>query len=380
MSVALRTFLSISTIMIAALLGACDSNGRGFLWQKAPEADATAPARAPASRATQPPLLAVATEPPPTTPPGVPTKAGTDVLVPFTAEIPQPALPPQACKITGFTPPSDFKVYAAGAYTGRKLDYQIDQSGHQATRIDVAVNHANTPVVLMLGAYEPTVWNIGWSADTRLSAVLISGYHRQVVAGLPADVPVLISSYDNKGPCEHFYVAEQQLGRLNPLALKLFGRPVDMVYPATDGKVLIGSSAPVGGLLTSSRVSPDSFADLQAPLAGAAGLQAAVREGKLREARSEDMQAWSDALAAARPALALPPVAGAGSARPRSTGRLHNGYVVLKPMQIPAGLYGAHSATFLVPKNVPRPSGNPGHSRILDFNTLSCTGATCSMD
>lgn len=379
MPVAIRTFLSISTVVAVALLGACDSNGRGFLWQKAPQADA---AKQPehASRPTPPSGPAPAAPPTSATIAGAPTAAGHDVLVPFTATIPPPASTPQTCHLPGFTPPNDFKVYAAGAYAGRELDYQIDQSGHQATRIDVAVNHAQTPVVLMLGAYEPTVWNIGWSADTRISAVLVSGYHRQVVAGLPADVPVLISSYDNKGPCEHFYVAPQQLGRLNPLALELFGRPVDMVYPATDGKVLIGNSRPVGGLVTSARVSPDSFADPRAPLAGAAGLQAAVREGMLRDAHSQDMQAWTDALAAAAPAHALPPVAGSDRTRPRPQGRIHNGYVVLKAMQIPAGLYGAHSATFFVPKGAPRPSGNPGHSRILDFNTLTCTGATCAMD
>jgi len=40
----------------------------------------------------------------------------------------------------------------------------------------VAVNQRGTPVVLMLGAYEPTVWNIGWTQGTQIVAVMASGY------------------------------------------------------------------------------------------------------------------------------------------------------------------------------------------------------------
>lgn len=74
----------------------------------------------------------------------------------------------------------------------------------------------------------------------------------------------------------------------------------------------------------------------------------------------------------------MPPLSGAPPARPSNyDGLLHNGYVVLKPMRIPAGLYGAHSATFIVPRGVARPEGNPGHSRILDYNTMTCSGPIC---
>ena len=52
-------------------------------------------------------------------------------------------------------------------------------------------------------------------------------------------------------------------------------------------------------------------------------------------------------------------------------------YVVLKAYALPAGLYGANSATFFVPKGVPRPSGNLGHSTLYDFNTMTCAGIPC---
>lgn len=366
-------------------ISGCDSNSGRFIWEKQPESSASEQLSPAERKATDPAEIgkpsvssqSASAQPGATDPAQVdveyPSKP-TDDLVPFAGRVnDSPSV--SACKVSGFAAPAGFKIYAAGAYSGRDLDYQIDQSGHQATRIDVAVNDAKNPVVLMLGAYEPTVWNIGWSSQTRIAAVLIGGYHRQAVAGLPESTPVLISSYDNKGPCGYFYVSQDQLGRLNPIAMRAFGQPVDMVYLAKNGSVSVGDAVASSSLVTSSRIPPDSFRDADAPLAGEAGLQDAVRRGLLREARSEDMAAWMAARAAVVD-RGLPPIA--GQTRPTMpSGSIHNGYVVLKPMKIPAGLYGAHSATFFVPKGTARPTGNPGHSQIYDFNTLTCAGLTC---
>ena len=54
----------------------------------------------------------------------------------------------------------DFFVYAGGAYSGKKVDIIIDDSGHQATQMDVLVNETRKPVALILSAYEPTIWQI----------------------------------------------------------------------------------------------------------------------------------------------------------------------------------------------------------------------------
>lgn len=317
--------------------------------------------------------------PAPTKDDAPPVAAASDTLVPFTGAT--ATSQSGGCSFPGFTAPATFKVYAAGAYAGRTLDYQIDDSGHQATRIDVAVRSKREPVVLMLGAYEPTVWNIGWGHGTRIAAVLVSGYHRQAIAGLPADVPVLNSTHENRGPCGYFYVAEDQLQRLNPLAARVFGRPVDMVHPARNGSVSIGDAHDTEPLVTSSRIGPDSFRNAAAPLAGEAGLREAVASGHLREARYSDIRAWKDAFdAIERENNRLPPVAGGTFDQGRDeSASLHNAYVVLKPMRIPAGLHGAHAATFIVPKGVSRPTGSLGHSVIYDHNTMTCAGLACRM-
>ncbi len=273
--------------------------------------------------------------------------------------------------------PARFKVYAAGAYSGRPLGMHIDGRGHEAGRIDVAVNQPGETVALMLGSYDPTIWHIGWTKGTRIAAVLIGGYHRQVVTGLPKDVPVIVSTYEEKGPCGHFYVTAEKAPSLNPIARRAFGRQIDMVYPASDGRVLIGGPLQnSGALVTDASEQPDTaFQVAPARAGGEAGLAHAVSQGWLREARPSDSQAWL-AAQAALPSADVPPIAGG---RPAGELRAHNAYVVLKSFELPDGLYGAHSATFFVPKGVKRPTGKLGHSTLYDFNTMTCVGAICGM-
>jgi hypothetical protein len=283
------------------------------------------------------------------------------------------------CAFENLRLPDDLLVYAAGGYSGRELEFQIDQSGHEATQFDVAVNSPSQPVALMLGAYEPTIWNIGWTEGTRIVAVLVSGYHRQAVAGLENSVPVLNSSHDNKGACGYFYVSNEQNTTVNPIARKLFQKPVDLMFAGNKtGKILVGEQLTANAeLVTSGARPPESFRDKNAPLAGEAGLESAVANGVLRPATSADAEAWVAAVMANRPAADAPPVAGQGVPRPAMPG-LYNAYVVTKKFTYPSGLYGAHAATFFILRGVPRPSGNPGHSAVYDFNFLSCQGALCS--
>ena len=283
---------------------------------------------------------------------------------------------PSICGFPNLVFPEDFVVFAAGGYSGKETRFQIDQSGHQATQIDVAVHYPEKPVVLMLGAYEPTIWNIGWSPQTHILAVIVSGYHRQAVAGLDNSVPVLNSSYDNKGACGYFYVSTGTNNTLNLLSKRLFGKYVDMLYPATAGRVLIGENMPTGvQLVSSNETTPESYHNKAAPLAGQAGLDDAVAQGILRPATPADVKRWQEAEAKSK-GTPLPPVAGTPRPSDRSY-HMFGGYVVLKPFTFPAGLYGAHSATFFVLEGVPPPRGNPGHSAIYNFNTITCQGALC---
>lgn len=298
----------------------------------------------------------------------------------FDFQAPEPAAEaPAACGFPGLAAAGPFRLYAAGAYSGRKLGYQIDRSGHEGTTVDVLVNSPGSPVALMLGNYEPTAWNIGWTEGTRIVAVLVGGYHSQQVTGLPDSVPRIVSTHDNRGGCGHFYVSAEKPQGLNPLARQVFGQQIDMLFPVRDGRVVVGDAVrPDAKPVTDAAAPPvASFRVPDTLAAGEAGLEYAMRQGWLRRATPGDAQAWVAALDARPDRDDLPPVAGG---RPPRTVSVHNGYVVLAEFELPPGLYGAHSATFFVPKGVARPTGNPGHSAIYDFNTLTCHGAVCGMD
>jgi len=282
------------------------------------------------------------------------------------------------CAFDDLKLPDDIHIYAAGMYGGRNLNVQIDQSGHQATQFDIVVNAPDKPTVLLLGAYEPSIWNIGWTKGTKILAVLASGYHRQAVAGLPRETPILISSYDNKGPCGYTYVSERTLAEINPLSKKAFGKPVDMVYYAGGGKAVIGLPVSQGEeLFTSRDVTPDSFVDKSKPLAGPAGIRDAVAKGILRPATREDAEAWASRRAKLVPKDALPPVSGGDNRQTLLGPHGDNVFVILKPFQLPSGLYGGNSATFYLPEGVRYPEGDLRHSALFDFNTMTCRGAVC---
>lgn len=284
------------------------------------------------------------------------------------------------CRFDGLVLPRRLSILAAGAYAGRPLNQQIDQSGHAATRVDILVNFSDAPVVLMLGAYEPTVWNISWSINTRIVAVFASGYHRQAIAGLDRSVPTLVSTFDNAGLCGYSHVDEGKTGWLDPLARRLFGRAVKKIQIVKNGAMTIGNPALVKRAVTSPHTPPESYFDKSSALSGLPGLEDAVKKGLLRRATQQDASAWNLAIANSRTNRDIsgdvPPIMAVDQPK-LQVADLHNAYAVLNPFQLPDGLYGANSATFYVAAGVPIPTGNMGHSTMYDFNTLMCRGPSC---
>ncbi|MCF8174217.1 MAG: hypothetical protein K9K30_03165 [Burkholderiaceae bacterium] len=279
-----------------------------------------------------------------------------------------------ACSFPGLSLPPDVAVFAAGAYAGRPISFQIDQSGSASTQIDVTVNAPGKPVVLILGAYSPAIWSINWTERTKIIAVLVGGYHRQLVAGLESGVPTLISTYDNKGPCGGFYVEPHTTREdVSQLSSRAFNRPVDNLFHAENGRVVVGDPVPTDiKLISSPDTTPESYYDKNAPLAGLAGIEDAISKGFLRNATLADLDAWYAAID-----KAFPPTVNQGPPKPRMSSTFRK-YVVLKPFTYPAGLYGGNSGDFLIPKGVPKPDGNPGHSTTYDLNGPSCQGPSCT--
>jgi hypothetical protein len=292
------------------------------------------------------------------------------------------------CRFPDLQLPPDTVIYAAGGHGSecKPLGFQIDQSGLMARRADAIVNEPNRPVALLLGAHDPTVWNIEWTQGTRILAVLASGNYSDAVSGLPKNTPVLLGVKKNKhartcisfyveSPTKNDFVKNENREKINKISKEAFGRPADhIVHFDKGGKIHIGEPLPSGAkTITSPDTPPDSFHDPNAPLAGEPGLTDAVAKGLLRKATMADAEAWSEAIAQRD----IEPVAGQGFPKPQKP-VLYNAYVVLKPFTYPSGLYGAHLAIFIVPKGVQKPEGNPGHSTVYDFNSMSCTGPMCN--
>jgi hypothetical protein len=98
------------------------------------------------------------------------------------------------------------------------------------------------------------------------------------------------------------------------------------------------------------------------PASGDKGIEQLLSEGRIRKATPSDMERWLAASNIDRnnsPSMTIDYKSG--------NQYLFRTYVVTREMTFPEGLYGAHSATFIVPREVPRPSGNAGHSRILEM-------------
>lgn len=289
---------------------------------------------------------------------------------------------PQVCAFPGLVIPENAKVVAAGANKGRPLGWAIDRSGHEATLIKVGVNSPGAPVILMLAAYEPNVWQIGWTRDTKILAVLVSGYHSQFVSGPSPETPVLVGSHDQGGPCARFKVSDnlQDIKRINSLSQELFGRPLDGQVKADKGEVMIGPSSldqyytarPLGHgdfKVTASPLERETNSPPPVALKGQEALREALRRGQIKPASSLEFSQWAKVRQEMekRQALADGLPENLITKKDYSGGLVgHNAYVVTSSeFVIPEDLYGANSATFFIPPGLPAPRGPRGHCRIL---------------
>ena len=278
--------------------------------------------------------------------------------------------------------PKEFRLFATSAYGGRATTYQIDQSGNAATEFDVAVHSPEFPVVVALASSDPTVWKIGWSAKTRIAAVVVSGSYRQIVLGMPKGTPVLVTS--GSGGCPAFgnfldggRVRDYELSKANEALRKIVGKSIDKVYPPKQrGLAVLGEPGAGESYVTSNDYQLSDFVKAGMPKAGRAGIEEALKLGVLRVATDADLRKARASVQASQ-----------RSADPRAAkqaeqfldfeARLGKVWVVQSAFAMPAGLYGSHSEVFLLPEGVPEPTGNPGHSTVVRIGSNRCTGPAC---
>lgn len=282
----------------------------------------------------------------------------------------------ESCALSDLQLPDNFVVYGVSGHSGRQLDYQIDQSGPVATQVDVVVSDDKQPVALILSAYGATIWNINYVQGVRIVAAVIDGYDRQIVTGLPMGTPVLSAVHaDDASPCKEFSsIQKDNIRALEPLATQVFAKSLTANYPIKqDGQVVVGPRKYNKSSMTKHEVAPREYFDPKAPLAGEFGLQDALSKGIIRRATQAEVDEWSAIVRRYRESDS------SDIPEHQKQSFLERTYVVVEPFAVPAGLLGEWGSRFIVPKGVPLPTGDLGHSVILDTSTGECTGRTCSV-
>jgi len=263
-----------------------------------------------------------------------------------------------ACGLPGL--PDDAEVHVVGRYRGEKeLDVQLGESGHTVTEIGVVVGRTTRPVILVLTAYDPVVWRVGLAPGANLAGVLVSGHHTQALVGIPKSMPHQVISGEQSMGCKAIDGSEpEDAAEIERDVMALIGYGVDRIHGASPkGYFRIGGNPYVesSNIVYSHDLTLDDYPVYRGEIpAGPRGVEELARQGKIRPATREDIDAW---------------IAGAGD----ESQHLHPGgvYVVLERITLPPGLYGGHSRAFIIPRNVPTPDGPKGHCRFFYMKDFS---------
>lgn len=272
----------------------------------------------------------------------------------------------------------DLEVHHVGAYAGTSdlgAAIELDNSGHDVRKVDVLVNLPGKHIVLVASAYDPVVWNVAWTPGTSVVGALVSGHHGQAIVGISKSIPLYLQTHstwrpkhalppDLECPIFHTYSDDSNNSATAEAIRMITGRSVTQFYQAPrEGIAVVGDTTPgsISELISSPDYRLEEFvltrkAD-EVP-AGRRGLDELVRRGFLRRASPKDIQDFEKS--GVKGIIRGLPV-----------------YVVLKPVALPDGLYGANAVSILVPEDVPMPTGPPGHNWYFQYGQGSCIGLGC---
>ncbi len=168
------------------------------------------------------------------------------------------------------------------------------------------------------------------------------------------------------------------MAKINAVSEALFGKGVTAAFNPQNGMVVVGEDIDAKAELVSSNWrTAESYIDKNAPLAGKAGLDDLERKGLIRKLNATDVENLKKYFTKVENDGNKTKMVGFGEDRNPSMALGGNIFLVLKKFQMPAGLFGAHSAIFYIPENVPMPEGQPGHSTVVNLKEKTCLGHSC---
>lgn len=265
--------------------------------------------------------------------------------------------------------PGNFSVLAVGSSQGTiPVAAQLDETGHKTTQANVVVNQPGSSVVLVLSAYNPVVWHIGRTKDTKIVGVIVGGYHGQAVTGIDKSVPCKISTSMKKGEFPYFYAYEagKKLLRMNDSIKNLVGREIDhFEFKPTNGVFCLGDLPKESEIIYSEDRKLAELIPEKRVLAGGEALNQLITDKKIRLATKEEIEAWID-VASEKYKRFNPEL------RVSTYMRVGWTYMVLDKFTLPKGMSGANSRSFIIPLDMPFPSGPLEHN---DFYLMDGTVA-----
>lgn len=255
------------------------------------------------------------------------------------------------------------RVVALGAYEGAEpVPLAFVGEGDEVSRISIQGDDGGPPLVLVLGAYDPVVWDFAEFPTKRLRAVIVYGYGEQAVAHLGGSIPVRFvtnsTGLSSCGTAIYTYKASGDLRRLQQQVRAILGVPLQAFYGSYSPNALHvdGSSFKPLGPAKLRLASLKTSAPLQEGgiLPGDQGLRQLLERGDIRPARPSDWAAWQ-----------------------RKSGQkpdtfVGDSYVILRETKLPRGMYGAHSRAFIIPVGVPQPSDLGSHNRYYRLKDGAC--------
>ncbi len=123
-------------------------------------------------------------------------------------------------------------IAALGAYEGRAdPSAATNADNHKIGRVNLTAAQSGPPMILIVSAYNPVIWDFSKVPSNRVRAVLAMGYYDQVVKGLPHSVPVRMNSYETPdarcGEFTYAYEGGPELDKLVGNVRSMFGRDPD---------------------------------------------------------------------------------------------------------------------------------------------------------
>lgn len=291
--------------------------------------------------------------------------------------------------------PENVSVYAIGAKKGKPIDVSFGANRNSYV-FDLYVNSPKKPVVLILWAYEATLWKINLSEGTQLAGVIAGGYYTQIITGVSQNLPVFLTHYAGHirtvGPCRPHRFDSNDANAHN--AVKTYAewvleRPVTnfhLVKNDEKGEIHLGETVNNKTVFTVMNEDANSAGMIysSSQFYKAETLTQGINNGMIRKATEMEINSWNKQRSAIDTEIYEETLKKLGQSKADEELRKQlvrenygpplliiprEAYVVLNSgYTVPLGI----EEYFILPHGTKPATGGYGRSQLMDMNTMEC--------